>query len=742
MSDSGFSCNRNMPDPEKTFRSAVAAHRAGDLSAAERLYKRVLKAMPEQLDTLNALAHLERKRGRLQDAYAWFDRAVKLNPRSSGLLTSRGNVLLELGRPEAALQDYDKALAIDPSALMALINRGSALAKMGRSAEALASYDKALDLKPSFAPALYNRANLLFELNRSEEALQSYRYAIAAAPDYAEALNNMSECLAKLGRFEEALQSLDRALTIRPNHPPTLNNRATVLRFLGRYEEALQSLETAVAIEPKYPEALGNRAAVFSRLGRYEEAAASFRQALLLDPQHEYALGDLVYAELQFCDWGAHAASVDRLRELVRSSKRVAQPFVGAAILVSPEEQQLCAEIWVADRCPPASAPLWHGERYRHPQIRVAYLSTDFREHPVAFAIAELLERHDRTRFHTIGISCRPAPESEIGARLQRAFDTFFSMGDKSDLEVGTLLREREVDIAVDLNGHTDGARPQILALRAAPIQVIYLGYPGTMGAPYVDYILADGVVIPAEHERYYSEKVVRLPDSYLPLDSTRKFPTRRPTRREAGLPEAGFVFCGFGGSPKIRPAVFDVWMRLLGKVTGSVLWLSRASPAAIANLRSEAAKRGIDPDRLVFAPRVSMDEHLARHRLADLFLDTSPYNAHTTAADALWSGLPVLTCIGSAFAGRVAASILHAAGLPELVTNSLDEYERRALELATMPALLNNTRAKLEGNRTTQPLFDTDRLRRHVESAYLTMWDKYQHGAPPAGFAVEPIAR
>ena len=294
----------------------------------------------------------------------------------------------------------------------------------------------------------------------------------------------------------------------------------------------------------------------------------------------------------------------------------------------------------------------------------------------------------------------------------------------------------------VDLNGHTDGARPQILALRAAPIQVNYLGYPGTMGAQYVDYILADRMVIPAEHERCYSEKVVRLPDSYLPLDSTRKLPARLPTRREAGLPEAGFVFCGFGGSQKIRPDVFDIWMRLLGKVDGSVLWLSGADPAAIRNLRSEAATRGNDPDRLVFAPRVSMEEHLARHRLADLFLDTSPCNAHTTAADALWVGLPVLTCIGSAFPGRVAASVLHAAGLPELATNSLDEYEQRALELATAPALLDGIRAKLDSNRTTQPLFDTDRLRRHVESAYLTMWDKYQRGEPPAAFVVEPIAR
>ncbi|MEQ1854481.1 MAG: acetylglucosamine transferase, partial [Chthoniobacteraceae bacterium] len=380
--------------------------------------------------------------------------------------------------------------------------------------------------------------------------------------------------------------------------------------------------------------------------------------------------------------------------------------------------------------------------QYGHREIRLAYLSSDFREHAVGSAIAELIERHDKTKFHTIGISYRAAPESDLQARLRRNFGTFIDVQGMSDFEVATLLREREVDVAVDLNGHTNGGRPGIFALRPAPVQVNYLGFSGTTGADYMDYVLADRIVIPEEHESYYSEKIVRLPDAYLPLDSTRTFAARAPTRAEMGLPEAGFVFCAFNTSFKISPDVFSIWMRLLGKVQGSVLWLNASNAPAPRNLRGEAKRRGIAPERLVFASKMRLDEHLARHQQADLFLDTLPYNAHTTASDALWAGLPVLTCMGSTFAGRVAASLLHTVGLPELVTHSPEEYEQRALELATMPTLLAGVRTKLARNRTSHALFDTDRFRRHVESAYVTMWEKQQRGDPPAGFAVEPVER
>lgn len=729
-----------MQDLKKLFLSAVAAHRAGDLNAAEQLYKRILRARPEQFDTLNAFGHLERQRGRLNEAYALFTRALRLNARSSELLASRGNISLELGRAEEAIQDYDKALAVDPAAPTALINRGSALAKLHRHEEALSSYDRVLTIEPSFAPALYNRGNVLLDMKRPLDALASYDKALACQPDYAEAFHNRGVALRDLHCLEEAAESYRKAIALKPGYAEALNSLGESLLKLNRLQEALQSLDTALAIQPDFAGALSNRANVLQDLGRYEEAIAGFRQALKIDPDHEYAQGNLIFSELQVCDWSDYAANVERLSACVRASKRAAEPFVLTAVAAAPEEQYLCAKIWVADRYPGAPAPIWKGGQYGHPKIRVAYLSADFHDHAMAHLIAELFERHDQQRFETIGVSFGPDDQGEMRARLQRSFSRFLDVRMKSDLEVAHLMKELEIDIAVDLKGFTRDARTGILAQRPAPIQVNYLGYPGTMGADYVDYIIADRYVIPEREQKHYAEKVVYLPDSYQVNDSKRPIAERTPSRTELMLPDEGFVFCGFNQSYEIRPDVFNVWMRLLGKVQGSVLWLHASNAAALRNLRGEANRRGIAPERLIFAPKTGLDEHLARYRQADLFLDTLPVNTHTTASDALWAGLPVLTCMGSAFAGRVAASLLHAVGLPDLVTHSLEEYEQRALDLATTPTLLAGVRANLARNRTTHALFDTDRFRRHLESAYVTMWEKYQRGDRPASFAVEPV--
>lgn len=731
-----------MQDLESLFLSAVAAHRAGDLKEAERLYKRILRARPEQFDTLNALGHLERRRGRLHEAYDLFTRALKLNPRSGELLTSRGNISLELGRAEQAIQDYDKALAVDPAAPAALMNRGSALSNLHRHEEALSSYDRALAIKPSFAPALFNRGNVLLDMKRPLDALASYDQALACEPNYAEALHNRGVALRDLHRLEEAVESYRKAIAIKPGYAEAFNSLGESLRKLYRLQEALQSCEAALAIRPNFPMALSNRANLLQDLGRHEEAAASFRQAVKIDPDHEYALGSLIYSELLVCDWNEYAAKMDRLSACIQASKRAAPPFHFLAVSTSPEEQYLCAKVWVADRCPIAPAPIWRGEQYRHPKIRVAYLSADFHDHATANLMAELFERHDQQRFETIGISFGPDDHGEMRARLQRSFSRFLDVRMKSDQEAAHLMKELEIDIALDLKGFTQDGRTGILAQHPAPIQVNYLGYPGTMGADYVDYIIADRYVIPAREQQHYVEKVIYLPDSYQVNDSKRPIAERTPARTELMLPEEGFVFCCFNSSYKITPDMFDIWMRLLGKVQGSVLWLYASNATAPSNLRGEANRRGIAPERLIFAPKMRLDAHLARHRQADLFLDTLPYNAHTTASDALWAGLPVLTCTGSTFSGRVGASLLHAVGLPELVTHSLEEYEQRALELATTPTLLAGVRAKLARNRTSHALFDTDRFRRHVESAYVTMWEKYKRGDPPASFAVEPVER
>jgi predicted O-linked N-acetylglucosamine transferase (SPINDLY family) len=384
--------------------------------------------------------------------------------------------------------------------------------------------------------------------------------------------------------------------------------------------------------------------------------------------------------------------------------------------------------------------PLWTGQTWRHDKLRIAYLSADFKSHATAFLMAELFERHDRSRFEVIAISFGVDDRTETRQRLVVAFDQFHDVRTKSDTEVAGLLCDLEVDIAIDLKGYTQDSRPEILAYRPAPIQVSYLGYPATMGAPFMDYIIADKIVAPFEHQPFFAEKIAQLPDSYQVNDTKRKIAARLLTRRELGLPEQSFVFCSFNNNWKIAPDVFDVWMRLLHRIEGGVLWLLGDNAGAERNLRNEAQRRGIDPSRLVFAGRLSPEEHLARHRLADLFLDTLPCNAHTTASDALWAGLPVLTCLGGAFAGRVAGSLLNAAGLPELIAANLDDYEALALKLACEPAQLAAIRTRLSAQRDTCALFNPPRFARHIESAYTTMWEIWQRGEAPKGFGVAPI--
>jgi protein O-GlcNAc transferase len=372
--------------------------------------------------------------------------------------------------------------------------------------------------------------------------------------------------------------------------------------------------------------------------------------------------------------------------------------------------------------------------------VRIAYLSADFHRHATAYLMAELFERHDRSRFEIIGVSFGVDDKSEMRKRLVAAFDQFYDVRRKSDEEVAKLLHDRQVDIAIDLKGYTTDSRPGFLAYRPTPIQASYLGFPGTMGAEFIDYIIADETVVPFEHQPFYAEKIVHLPDCYQVNDTKRKIAERMPTRQEVELPEEGCVFCCFNNNWKITPEVFGVWMRLLHAVEGSVLWLLGDNESAERNLRKEAQARGIDPARLVFAGRLPLEDHLARHRLADLFLDTLPYNAHTTASDALWVGLPVVTRLGESFAGRVAASLLNAIGLPELVTHSIEDYEALALRLAKDPSLLEGYRNRLATNRLTHPLFDTDRFRRHIEAAYLQMWEIWQRGEQPRSFAVEAL--
>jgi len=578
-------------------------------------------------------------------------------------------------------------------------------------------------------------------IGRLEDAIRCYEKAIAIRPDYHEAYNSLGNTLRSLDRHEEAFTQYAKAVTIKPDYVDARINHGDALAELQRDEEAIAVYDDALALRPNHADILAKRGEALFRLRRDAEALACFEAALSTDPDHDFAFDGLARCASKTCDWPRTRSVLQELHGRVAKG-RFFQPFTFLGYSSDAALQLACAKRFVRQQVPLRPPPLWSRGTWRNRKIKIAYVATGFSEHPTAYLTAELIEIHDRSRFEILGVSLGADDQSEIRARLIRAFDQFYDGRKKPDREIAQQLNDLQVDIVVDRSGYTANARPGIFACRPAPIQVNYIGYPGTLGASFYDYIIADATVLPFDQEQFYTEKIVRLPDSYLVNDSKRPTTTRALTREEAGLPADGFVFCCFNNCYKITPPVFDIWMRLLRRVEGSVLWLFSERATAMSNLRREAAARGIDPSRLVFAPRVPQADHLARHRLADLFLDTLPYNAHTTASDALWVRLPVVTCCGQTFAGRVAASLLRAIGMPDLVTDNLEAYEELALRIASEPSVLQAFRERLSRNKLSHPLFDTDRYRRHIEAAYVRMWECWQRGEAPASFTVEDEQR
>jgi len=712
----------------------------GDPKTASAVLEQVVREFPQMVQAHNLLGVSLAQQSRHREALAHFAFAMERSPRDAEAPNNMGNALSELGRYEEAISYLEKATELIPDDPQAQNNLGNALFKLHRSDEAIATYRKAIDLAPDYVKAHSNLGAALVEQNRNEEAVACCQKALAIDPNHADAHINLGLAYQGLNRFDEAIACYQRALAIRPESAEAYTNMGLAHQRQEHLEEAIACHRRAIALKPGWVDAHLNLGFALLNLKRHEEAIGSFQRVLAIEPQHKYAFGGLLQSELASCRWDSFGARLDALGKGVREGSSVTEPFVLLAVSQNLEEQRLCAERFVADKLPRRSVPRWRGEQYRHPKIRIAYLSAAFREHDVAYCIQELIGPHDRSRFETIGVSFGPDDGSEMRARLMSSFDRSFDVRTKDDSQVASLVRELEADIAIDLMGHTRNSRPGIFALRPAPVQAAYLGFAGTTGSDFIDYLIADRFVIPEEDRRHYSEQVVYLSDTFMVNHSSRLIAEPVPQRAQAGLPENGFVFCCFSNNYKITPEVFDVWMRLLQKVEDSVLWLSLDNPAVETNLRKEARARGVDPARLIFASFVKkIEEHYARYRLADLFLDTT-YNGHVTTTDALWAGLPVLTRAGSSFAGRVAGSLLHAVGLPELVTHSLDEYEAMALELAGDRRLLEALRARLEENKHSAPLFDTDRFRRHIESAYVTMWEIWQRGDEPRAFAVEPL--
>ena len=724
--------------------SVITLYSNGQIQEALDSVETLTKNYPNEPLLYNISGVCYKAIGQLDAAVKSFEKALAIKPDYTEVNYNLGLTFQELGQLDAAVKCYEDALVVNPEHAEAHNNLGVTLKELGQLDDAIKSYEKALAIKPDYTEAHSNLGNAFKDLGEPDAAVKFYEKALAANPDSAEAhysltiaYNNVGLAFMELGLPDDAIKFFEKALAVNPDSAEAHNNvgiayahnsLGTAIHSLGQHEAALKCYKNALAIKPDYADAYLNRGNVLKDLERLDEALASYESAIALNPDSAFILGGLVHTKMKLCLWDDLANRLNELTTKINSSEKVIIPFALLALIDDPEIQKKNSEIYAKERYP-QSHVLPKIEPYpKHKKIRIGYFSPDFRIHPVSDLIVELFEIHDRNQFEIYAFSFGPDTKDEMNLRIKVGVDHFHDVCTMSYEDTAVLARSVELDIAVDLGGYTAKCRTGIFAMSVAPIQVSYLGYAGTMATDYMDYLIADRTVIPEEKQHHYSENIAYLPNSYMVNDSKIKLSERVFTRREVGLPIDGFVFCCFNNHYKITPSIFVGWMRILSQVDASVLWLSDTNSTAVNNLKKEVKKHGVDPNRLIFAPHLPFKEdHLNRIQLADLFIDTLPFNAHVTASDALRMGLPVLTCIGSSFASRVAASLLNAVNLPELITSTQEQYESLAIELATHPEKLKIIKEKLVDNLPTAPLYDTQLFAKHLESAYLTMYDRYQ---------------
>ena len=724
--------NKNGRTETLQYVLAISLYKQRRFNEAINEFSSLLSAYPRHLAGNNEKASALAELGRYDEALSYIENALKINPNYAEALLNKGNVLGKLKRFDDSMLAFKQAVKLNPNMPDLQLGIGNIFRELKRYDGAFAAYDKALALKADLAEAWLGRGNVFTDLKRHDEAIAAYEKALALKPDLAEAWVGRGNVFTHLKRYDEACAAYDKALALKSDLEGAWLGRGNVFFDLKRYDEAFAAYDKALALKPDLAEAWLGRGNVFSHLKRYDEAFVAYDKAFAIKPDLVGVEGARLRSKMDSCNWDNFASDCNHLIGSVKSNKTNTLPFVLLEINSSVEDQFNCAELWVQKNYPPAIKPFWAGELYKHDKIRIGYVSADFRQHPVAYLMAGVFECHNKSRFDVVAISIGPKDNSELRQRLERSFDKFIDASALSVDEIATKIKNAEIDILIDLNGFTQNARTEVFARRPAPIQVNYLGYLGTMGAEYIDYIVADRTVIPETQKHLYMEKIIYLPNSFQPTDRQRHISDKIFMRADCGLPQEGFVFCNFNAHYKITPDVFDIWMRILMRVNGSVLWLVAGNPTTESNLKKEALVRGVNAERLIFAPPVPLPEHQARLRLADLFLDTLPYNAGATASDTLWAGIPLLTCIGDTFVGRMAASVLEAISLPELITTTPEAYERMAVDLATHPEKLAAIRHKLAENRLTTPLFNTRLFTKHIEAAYIAMHERHQAGLAP----------
>jgi predicted O-linked N-acetylglucosamine transferase (SPINDLY family) len=718
--------------------SVITLYTAGQYQEAINQIKILNQSYPNTPFLFNLIGACYKSLGQLEGSAKMFETAVNLKPDYAEAHKNLGITLKDLGQLDAAVGSLSKAIAIDPSYVDAHYNLAITFKDLNQLDAAVKSYQKVIEINPNFAQAYNNLGNLMKDLGQADVAIKNYQKAIEINPSFAHAYNNLGNAFKDLGQLKEAVTNYQKAIEKNPDFSEAHNNLGNAFKDLYKFDDAVKSYQRAVEINPKFAAVYYNLGTVFKKINQREKLLTLFENAYLLDPDMDFILGDLLTARMQFCNWSEFTDLLKNLQKKLTENKKVVDPFNLLGLIDDPALQKNAAQIF-SEYHNLKKNTLYKIKPYaKKSKIRIGYFSADFHNHATMHLMAEFFELHDKELFEIFAFSFGPEKIDNWRERAISSFDDFIDVRDKTDQEVSLMSKKLEIDIAVDLKGFTKDCRPNIFAEFCAPVQVSYLGYPGTIGAEHIHYLIADQTLIPEDSQNLYSEKIVYMPNTYQVNMATRDVSVVSLSRNALGLPSDGFVFCCFNNTYKITPSTFDSWMQMLQAVDGSVLWLFESNQNSVKNLIKETKKYGINENRLVFASHMPINQHLNRIRLADLFLDTLPYNAHTTSSDALRMGIPVLTCIGKSFASRVAASLLNAVNLPELITHTPKEYEALAIDLATHPEKLKVIKDKLADNLSTAPLFDTKRFTKNIESAYTQMYERSQQGLEPDHIYVE----
>ena len=734
---------------DQALMKAKSHEKNNEVSQAQNLYKTILTSFPKNIRAQQGLYNLESKTSnnvlqnppqeivnRLINLYKQGQFSLVVNqtqplseqfPKAFIIWNILGSANMSLGRLELASKNFLRVIELNPHHANAFSNLGVVLESHGKLYDAMEAYKKAILLKPEYYVTYFNLGNVLKKLGKLNESIRAYNKALSINPNYAEAYNNKGSAFEKKENLTEAIIAYNKALSLSPNYAEAYNNIGNIYKKQGELDKSIKAYNKALSHKPNYAEAHNNIGVVFHDQGKLDKAIESYNQSLLIKPDDAVRV-QMLNQKAHICDWDFFDEGQKLVAKLGISGKAV-DPFSMLCFDDSPERNLLRSEKFINEKFPQKSFTFTFNKKENSKRIRVGYFSADFHNHATMYLMAQIFVEHDKKQFEIFAYSYGPDKQDEMRNMLICCVDAFYDIRDMKDDEIVELARADKLDIAIDLKGFTKDQRLKLFSHGLAPVQISYLGYPGTLGGNFIDYLVADPIVILKEKLKQYSEKIIFLPNTYQPTDNKRVISKKVIKREDMGLPRDGFVFCCFNNNYKITPKEFDIWMQILERVNNSVLWLLKSNLWAEKNLKKEAEARGICESRLIFAKRVPQAEHLARYRLADLFIDTFNINAHTTASDALWAGLPVVTKLGQGFASRVAGSLLHAVGLQELVTNNKHDYKTLILKLAKNEKMLSKIKEQLAYNISSQPLFDSKLYTKHLENGYLTAYQNYIDG-------------